>query len=895
MTRPLDLERERRLYRLVHEGLGLAPEARREWLESLELPGRGDREALLERLADIEDDADGLLDRPVLGGSFSLGEEGRADVPPPSVPRFEIQRLLGEGGMGAVYLAQQVEPVERRVALKVMRRAARDEEASARFRFERQALARLRHASIAALYEAGDTEDGRPYFAMEWVDGIPITEFCDGRQLGIGSRLQLFAAVCRGVQHANERQILHRDLKPENVLVRDGEHGPEPKIIDFGIAKTLEPGRPQLTRRGVLGTPEYLPPEALEGSSDALGMRSEVYALGVLLHELLCGRRPYEEDETGLAALLRRIDEGRAEGPAAAFSRLGEEERSEVAERRGTNPRGLDQALRGELDWITRRAIRRVPEERYPSAEELRADIERRLSDEPVRAAPPSAWYRVRKGLKRNRLAVVAAAALIVSLVLGVVGTSLGLLRARDEAAAAREALEQSEVTVRFLNELFTDVDPRRLQGREASARDLLDQGAARIDEEFAEQPLARAELLRTVGDIYVQMGLTEEAEPLLQRALGVYEELDQAEYAPVDLAETLQSLAILAYQRGDWAEATEGYRRALAFGEVLEPERRARMHHNLGIALYRLQRPEQARAEYQEALRIRRRVLADDHPDLANSLGALGVYELFETLDLEKAERYLEESLAIRERAFGADHPYVAASFNNLCLLYRRQGRYDKAELPCRRTVEIRRTVYGDSHGSTAEALAVLVGWYVDQGRADEAYDLALECLAVQERATGTESLPYASRLVVAWTVFWHSGRWQASLDVANELVGIRTRLLAPGTRAIASGLILLGLSQWRIGDLEASAGSMDRAVAMLGDSMDPGERLRWQVWLGRSGLAMDRARAAQGEERSRWLEDSDAWLVRAESAVENLYAEGHWMRVVVDRQRQELNELRP
>ena len=577
-----------------------------------------------------------------------------------------------------------------------------------------------------------------------------------------------------------------------------------------------------------------------------------------------------------------------------AYSKLDEHERQKIAQRRGTSPRALEHTLRGELDWITQRAIRRAPEERYPSAEELSADIERRLSDEPVHAAPPSAWYRLRKGLKRNRLAVAAASSLIVSLVLGVVGTSLGLLRAREEAAAAREALQQSEVTVRFLNELFTDVDPRRLQGREASARDLLDQGAARIDEEFAEQPSARAELLRTVGDIYVQMGLTEEAEPLLQRALDVYEELGAADVAPMEFAETLQSLAILAYQRGDWEQATAGYRRALARGETLEPERRARMHHNLGIALYRLERTEEAHAQYLRALEIRRGVLPDDHPDLANSLGALGVYELFETVNLEKAERYLGESLEIRERAFGSDHPYVAASLNNLCLLYRRQGRYEQAEPPCRRTVEIRRAVYGNSHGSTAEALAVLVGWYVDQGRAAEAHELALECLRVQERATGADSLPYASRLVVAWTVFWHSGRWQESLDAASRLVDIRTRLLEPETRAIASGLILLGLSQWRTNELGASADSLDRAVAMLDGSNDPNERLRWQAWLGRSGLAMEQARVTGDPgERSRWLEEADAWLVRTELAVERLYAEGHWMRAVAERQRQELNQL--
>ncbi|MEM6793080.1 MAG: serine/threonine-protein kinase, partial [Acidobacteriota bacterium] len=425
-------------------------------------------------------------------------------APPEEIPGFEILSLLGEGGMGVVYLAEQRRPVERRVALKIAHSRI-DAESRRRLASERQAMARLNHPNIARILEAGSTESGRPYFAMEWIRGEPITLACDRMKLSVEERLRLFLGACSGLQHAHQKGVLHRDIKPTNVLVSTDEDPPIAKIIDFGIAKAL--GDTQLAEgiektSGLIGTPAYMSPEALnqnpESDLEEIDTRSDVYSLGVLLFELLVGERPaLREPGEGPLAYLLRVSRLDVPSPLARWRSLDLEERAARASLRGVSPQALERRLRDDLVWIVHRATVRDPEQRYASASELAADIERHLADEAVLASPPSTLYRLRKTARRHRLAVASALLVLLTLVGGVVARSLEAERARRSAEEARAANEETTGALNFMISLLTSASPDNAQGRELTALDLLENGSTRLLEgELSETPEARVRLL---------------------------------------------------------------------------------------------------------------------------------------------------------------------------------------------------------------------------------------------------------------------------------------------------------------------------------------------------------------------------------------------------------------
>ena len=337
---------------------------------------------------------------------------------PERIGPYRILDVLGEGGMGVVYLAEQTKPVRRQVALKVMRHVMTQPLAVIRFDAERQALARLQHPNVAQMYEAGTTEDGHLYFAMEPVDGQPIGKYCDQYRLSIQERLELFCAVCAGVQHAHQKGILHRDLKPSNILVTEVQGGPVPKIIDFGVAKALD--QPLVdatlyTDDRLVGTPAYLSPEALgSNEKDAdIDTRSDVYSLGIVLYELLVGVRPFDTRGLGFLQVLTKVLEDEPEGPSTRWTTLDIETRQAIADRRRLERSALKKRLRGDLDWIVMKAIAKDRRLRYRSPSELAADLRRHLEHRPVEAGPPSRFYRLGKLVRRHR-ALVAAALVVV-------------------------------------------------------------------------------------------------------------------------------------------------------------------------------------------------------------------------------------------------------------------------------------------------------------------------------------------------------------------------------------------------------------------------------------------------------------------------------------------------
>lgn len=605
---------------------------------------------------------------------------------------YRLLRLLGEGGYGTVYLAEQTEPLARLVAIKLIR-GVRDRRLLKRFEVERQALARMSHPHVAQVFAAGTSPDGRPYIVLEYVPGVPVTRFCDEQRLGLAERLEVFAAVCDAVQHAHQKAVLHRDLKPSNILVTETEGKPHPKIIDFGIAKALDHPLALTADHGVVGTIGYLSPEAILQGGD-LDTRSDVYSLGVVLYELLAGGSPFRR--TSDRALFDRILAGDVERPSAFFLREEEAAREIVASRRRLDAKGLRRALRGDLDAIVLKAMARERAERYASAAELAADVRRHLAHEAVLAVPPRTLYQAGKFVRRHRAAVAAGLLAVLALVGGIVSTTLEARRANREAErASREAATARQVAG-FLAGLFQESDPRN-QGRDLTARQVLDRGAGRIQSELGGQPLVEARLLGTVGDVYRTLAQYEKSEELLRKALAI----QRAQLPPgdPDIAWTLHDLAAVLRESGKPREVPRLMEEAIAIYRA-EGNTYELASCLVELASYHHQQLQYAQAErlLLEALQLREEELGPGSERVSAILNNLGnlYYDMERFADSERVQK---RSLLIKQRLLGPEHPYVAKSLNNLANVYMEEGRLDEAETMHRQALEIRLKMFEPGH----------------------------------------------------------------------------------------------------------------------------------------------------------------------------------------------------
>src|SRR5688572_5046501 len=423
--------------------LELAPEARAGFLEA----ASGGDPAMHARLAALlgqHDQAGSFLESPAADLGRTTDQPGSAERPGTVIGPYKLLEQIGEGGFGVVFLAEQQEPVRRKVALKVLKAGMVTRQVVARFEAERQALAIMDHPNIAKVHDGGVTPSGRPYFVMELVKGVPITDFCDQHHLTPRQRLELFVPVCQAVQHAHQKGIIHRDLKPSNVLVCLYDGRPVPKVIDFGVAKAA--GQPLTDKTlvtgfgNIVGTPEYMSPEQAEVNQLDIDTRSDIYSLGVLLYELLAGSPPFTRKDLEKAGMLEMLRVIREQEPSKPSTKLSTAEGlPTLAANRGTEPAKLTRLVRGELDWIVMKALEKDRNRRYETANGFAMDVQRYLADEPVLACPPSASYRLKKLVRRNKGPVVAASQVLLALVVGVVGTTLGLFRAERARQAEAE------------------------------------------------------------------------------------------------------------------------------------------------------------------------------------------------------------------------------------------------------------------------------------------------------------------------------------------------------------------------------------------------------------------------------------------------------------------------
>jgi serine/threonine-protein kinase len=846
-----------KLRTLFAEALEIEPHARDAWLDRIcadDAALRADVHRLLAAHAapeDVLDDGRHLVD--ALAATLD-------DLPAETDPRvgarigaYRLLQLLGRGGMGSVYLAERADgQFRQQVALKLIGDEAPTRALRERFLRERDILARLSHPNIAQLHEGGVSADGLPYFTLERVDGEPITRWCDARGAGIRERVKILLKVCDAVQYAHRNLVVHRDIKPTNILVTGNG---EPKLLDFGIAKFLDGERagPDMTdAHARLMTREYAAPEQV--LAQPVTTLTDVYALGVLLYKLLCGRLPYPDAERGAISWPKAIVEETPEPLSRAVARSHDDDAhgaDATAARRGLSAAALRRILRGDLDAIAQHALEKAPEARYPSVAAFTAALDAWLHG---RAQPESSHYlRLRKFLRRHALGVGVAAALALVAFIGLAGV---VWEARQTALAGRRA----QTIQQFLTSVFDVSDPDRSQGQTVTARELLDEGARRAQTELADQPELQSDLLRLIGTLYFRLGLYPRAEALQEQALALLRNLDAR---GASIAASLTELAETERLQQHYAEAEAHLTEALS----LEPPgrddvARARSLGSLGVVLGETARNAEAERTLREALALDRRLhkspderTASDQERLAQILAGGSGYD--------EANALLSDSLQQQRALHGDKHSTVAATLEERAKLAWTRGDLAGAERDFAASLDMRRALFGPRHPAVADSLYWVAGLSSYQGRYAEAEALSNEALAINREAYGTATahdapfhdllaevaqanndLDRAEREARTALALWQNVLGESHSETANGLqrlalivrdrgntaeavallrkaVDIRRATLGPNTERVGFTLANLAETLRIAGDPAAAVGTFREALAVYRASL--------------------------------------------------------------------------
>jgi serine/threonine protein kinase len=725
-------QRWERTKQILEEALRLAPDQRQAYLEEACGPDGELRSEVESLMASHEAAGSQFLAAAApelleLTSSTNSPQSRRNQV----IGHYRLVEEIGRGGMGQVWLAEQTAPVRRQVALKLIKAGLYDDEVLKRFQLERQSLAIMDHPAIAKVFDAGATSDGQPYFVMEYVPGVPITDYCDQKRLRIGDRLELFIKVCEAVQHAHQKAIIHRDLKPANILVQEVDGKPVPRIIDFGLAKATSPqiaGESLYTHLGsFVGTPGYMSPEQFDQTALDVDTRSDVYSLGVVLYVLLTGCLPFQAKlgkDQPFDEMMRRVREEDPPRPSTKVS-TDRETSSGIAEARGTESKQLISLLRGDLDWITMKAIEKDRSRRYGTASELAADIARYLNHEPVMARPASVSYRLRKYMRRHRVGVAVAAGLVLLL------AGFAVMQAMQLRRITRER-DRADRIAEFMTGVFKVSNPEEKVGNAVTAREVLDKAVKDIDTGLSKDQELQAQMMYEMGLAYLNLGLYSRAQTLFEGSIRAA----NASVGPDNprTLKTTQRLAWTLFREGKLAEAD---------------------------------------AQMRKLVDTERRVLGPQDPETVGVMGDMATILHVEG-HLAEAEKMQRDVLEAQKRLLGPEAHYTLISADNLASIMRAEGRPAEAEKLEKETLEIQRRVYGPENLTSIHFTMNYADIKASMGDDDESEKLLRQLLDLERRILGPHQPETAVTVYSLAGLAAKHGRIDQAISLLREAIEI-------------------------------------------------------------------------------------------------------------------------